>query len=127
MLIIAVGYLFKAGVFNAAEQTAAWSLIFFFASAGASAAYLTVGESFPLEARALTIGLFYAFGTAIGGVAGPAVFGLLIDTGSRDKILWGYALGGGLMLAAALAEIILGVAAERRSLEDIAPPMSLLP
>ncbi len=127
VLIIAVGYLFKAGVFNAAEQTAAWSLIFFFASAGASAAYLTVGESFPLEARALTIGLFYAFGTAIGGVAGPAVFGMLIDTGSRDKILWGYALGGGLMLIAALTEMILGVAAERRSLEDVAPPMSLEP
>jgi MFS family permease len=125
VLIIVVGYLFKLGVFNAAEQTAAWSLIFFFASAGASGAYLTVGESFPLEARALTIGLFYAFGTAIGGVAAPAIFGALIDTGSRDNVLWGYVLGGGLMLAAALAEIVLGVAAERRSLEDVAAPMSL--
>ena len=125
ILIIAVGWLFQQGVFNAAEQTAAWSLIFFFASAGASAAYLTVGESFPLEARALTIALFYAFGTAVGGIAGPAVFGALIDTGSRDNILWGYVLGGGLMLAAAVTEAILGVAAERRPLEDIAPPLSL--
>ena len=125
VLIIVVGYLFKLGVFSAAEQTAAWSLIFFFASAGASGAYLTVGEAFPLEARALTIGLFYAFGTAIGGVAAPAIFGALIDTGSRDNVLWGYVLGGGLMLAAALAEIVLGVSAERRSLEDVAPPMSL--
>jgi MFS family permease len=125
-LIIAVGWLFSAGALNAAQQTAAWSVIFFFASAGASAAYLTVGESFPLEARALTIALFYAFGTAIGGVAGPAVFGALIDTGERGKVLVGYVLGGVLMLAAALVEIVLGLDAERRSLEDIAPPMSLL-
>ena len=125
VLIIVVGYLFKLGVFNAAEQTAAWSLIFFVASAAASSAYLTVGESFPLEVRAIAIALFYAFGTGVGGVAAPAIFGALIDTGSRDKVLWGYVLGGGLMLAAALAEIVLGVAAERRSLEDIAPPMSL--
>ena len=127
VLIIALGRLFEQGVFNAAEQTAAWSLIFFFASAGASAAYLTVGESFPLEARALTIALFYAFGTAVGGVAGPAVFGALIDTGSREKIFVGYVLGGALMLTAAAVEIVLGVAAERRSLEDIAPPFSLRP
>jgi MFS family permease len=125
-LIIVVGILFRTGILNAMEQTAAWSAIFFFASAGASAAYLTVGESFPLEARALTIALFYAFGTAIGGVAGPAVFGALIDTGSREKVLWGYVLGGALMLAAALVEVILGLDAERRPLEDIAPPMSLM-
>jgi MFS family permease len=125
-LIIAVGWLFSIGVLNAAEQTAAWTAIFFFASAGASAAYLTVGESFPLEARALTIALFYAFGTAIGGVAGPAVFGALIDTGSREKVLWGYLLGGVLMLTAALVEVMLGLNAERRPLEDIAPPMSFL-
>jgi MFS family permease len=125
VLIIVVGLLFRAGVFNAAEQTAAWSLIFFFASAGASAAYLTVGEAFPLEARALTIALFYAFGTAIGGVAGPAVFGALIDTGSRQNILWGYVLGGVLMLVAAVAEVALGLNAERRSLEDVAAPISL--
>jgi MFS family permease len=124
-LVIVVGVLFRNGVFNAAEQTAAWSVIFFFASAGASAAYLTVGESFPLEARALTIAVFYAFGTAIGGVAGPAVFGALIDTGSRDDILWGYGLGGALMLLAATVELFLGLSSERRSLEDIAPPMSL--
>ncbi|HEX4181745.1 MAG TPA: MFS transporter, partial [Caulobacteraceae bacterium] len=100
-------------------------LIFFFASAGASAAYLTVGEAFPLEARALTIALFYAFGTAIGGVAGPAVFGALIDTGSRQNILWGYVLGGVLMLIAAAAEVALGLNAEGRSLEEVAAPISL--
>jgi MFS family permease len=119
-----VGYLFSVNALSASEQTAAWSVIFFFASAGASAAYLTVGESFPLEMRASSIALFYAIGTGIGGVFGPLVFGALIDTGSRAEILWGYLLGGGLMLAAAFVEFTLGVAAERRSLEDVALPLS---
>jgi MFS family permease len=99
-------------------------VVFFFASAGASAAYLTVGESFPLEMRAIAIALFYAFGTGIGGVAGPALFGALIDTGSRMSIMWGYLLGGGLMLGAAVVAAFLAVPAERRALEDIAPPLS---
>ena len=127
VLVIAVGYLFRAGVLDAATQTAAWTVIFFFASAGASAAYLTVGESFPLEMRALTIALFYAFGTGIGGIAGPALFGALIATGSRGEILIGYLLGGGLMLLAAVIELWLGLAAERRPLEEIAPPLSHVP
>lgn len=125
-LVIVVGYLFRAGVLDATMQTAAWTVIFFFASAGASAAYLTIGESFPLEMRALTIALFYAFGTGIGGIAGPAVFGALIETGSRSEILSGYVLGGALMLFAALVEIVLGIAAERRPLEEVAPPLSLV-
>ena len=95
-----------------------------FASAGGSAAYLTVGESFPLEIRAVTISLFYAFGTLLGGVGGPALFGALIDTGERSQILWGYLLGGGLMIVAAVVELFLGVAAERKSLEEVAPPLS---
>jgi MFS family permease len=99
-------------------------VIFFFASAGASAAYLTVGELFPLEVRARTIALFYAFGTALGGIAGPAVFGALIETGSRQEILYGYLFGGGLMVLAALVEIALGVAAEGKSLEEVAPPLA---
>ncbi|HEY1837230.1 MAG TPA: MFS transporter [Rhizomicrobium sp.] len=123
VLMAVVGYLFSIGILSAAEQTAAWTVIFFFASAGASAAYLTVGESFPLEARALTIALFYAFGTALGGVAGPAVFGALIESGSRERILWGYLFGGGLMIVAAIVEMLLGVKAEGRSLEDVARPM----
>jgi MFS family permease len=102
-------------------------VIFFFASAGASAAYLTVGELFPLEIRAVTISLFYAFGTLLGGVAGPAVFGALIQTGERQQIFGGYLLGGGLMLLAAGVELVLGVAAERKSLEDVAAPLSLAP
>jgi MFS family permease len=124
VLMAAVGALFAAGWLDAAQQTAAWTVIFFVASAAASSAYLTVGESFPLEMRAVAIALFYAFGTAVGGVAGPVVFGALIQTGGRENILFGYLLGGGLMVAAAVVEARLGLSAERRSLEDIAPPLS---
>ena len=106
------------------SRPVAWTGIFFVASAAASSAYLTVGESFPLEVRAVAISLFYAFGTAVGGIAGPALFGALIETGSKSEILWGYLLGGALMLIAAGFEAVLGVAAERRSLEDVAPPLS---
>jgi len=88
-------------------------------------AYLTVGESFPLEVRAVAIALFYAFGTGVGGVAGPALFGALIDTGSRTSIMWGYLLGGFLMLVGAATAAALGVRAERRPLEDVAPPLSV--
>ena len=73
-------------------------VIFFFASPAASAAYLTVSETFPLEVRALAIALFYAIGTGIGGVAGPALFGALIDTGSRNSVFAGYLLGSALMI-----------------------------
>jgi MFS family permease len=124
VLMIVTGALFAAGLLDAVQQTAAWTGIFFVASAAASSAYLTVGESFPLEMRAIAIALFYAFGTAVGGIAGPTVFGVLIDTGSRVSILWGYVLGGLLMLIAACVAARLGVAAERRPLEEVAPPLS---
>jgi MFS family permease len=126
-LLCVTGWMFAHGALTAETQTIAWTVIFFFASAAASAAYLTVGELFPLEIRAVCISLFYAFGTLLGGVAGPAVFGALIETGERRQIFAGYLLGGGLMLAAAVAELLLGVSAERRSLEDVAPPLSLAP
>lgn len=125
VLLCATGWLFSIGALSAPAQTAAWTVIFFFASAGASAAYLTVGESFPLETRAVTISLFYAFGTLLGGVGGPALFGALIDTGERGQIFLGYLFGGGLMILAAIVELFLGVAAERKPLEEIAPPLSL--
>ncbi|MBN8896867.1 MAG: MFS transporter, partial [Rhodospirillales bacterium] len=118
------GWMFAAGWLSAVHQTMAWTVIFFVASAAASSAYLTVGESFPLEVRAIAIALFYAFGTAVGGVAGPALFGALIDTGERMSIFWGYLLGGGLMVAGGLVAAFLAVDAERRSLEDVAPPLS---
>jgi MFS family permease len=124
LLMAITGYLFAQGTLSAAAQTAAWSVIFFFASAAASSAYLTVSECFPLEARATIIALFYAFGTAVGGIGGPALFGYLIESGSRAEIQWGYFLGGALMLSAALVALKLAVAAECRPLEDVAPPLS---
>jgi MFS family permease len=124
-LLCVSGWLFAKGVLSAQAQTLAWTVIFFFASAAASAAYLTVGELFPLETRAISISLFYAFGTLLGGVAGPVVFGALIDSGERGQILAGYLLGGGLMLVAAVAEVVLGVRAEGRPLEEVAAPLSL--
>ncbi len=125
VIMLLTGWLFAHGSLGVIEETALWTLNFFFASCGASAAYLTVGESFPLEVRARAIGLFYAFGTALGGIAGPAVFGLLIASGSRDNLFCGYALGGGLMLFAAATEAVIGIKAENRMLEDVAPPLSL--
>lgn len=124
LLMAAAGAAFAGGWLGAVGQTATWTAIFFFASAAASSAYLTVGETFPLEVRAVAIALFYAFGTAVGGIAGPAVFGALIQTGSRNELLLGYLLGGGLMLAGAAVAFWLGVDAERRSLEEVAPPLS---
>ena len=124
VLMAAVGWLFAQGWLDATEQTLAWTVIFFFASAAASSAYLTVGETFPLEVRAVAISVFYALGTGVGGIAGPAVFGHLIQTGSRSEVLIGYLIGGGLMVGAAVVEWVLGVDAERRSLEEVAPPLS---
>lgn len=126
LLMALTGYLFAQGFLDARWQTALWTLNFFFASAGASAAYLTVGESFPLEVRARAIALFYAFGTALGGIAGPLLFGALIESGARASIAWGYGLGAGLMLLGALVEARIGIAAEGRSLEDVAAPLSKL-
>jgi MFS family permease len=124
LLMAGTGFAFAQGWLSAWEQTAAWTVIFFFASAAASAAYLTVGESFPLEMRAMAIALFYALGTAVGGVVGPALFGWLIEGGQRGDILIGYLIAAALMLLAAFTEWRLGFAAEGRSLEDIAAPLS---
>jgi MFS family permease len=112
VLMVLTGWLFAMGWLDAIQQTLAWT------------AYLTVGESFPLEVRAIAIALFYAFGTGVGGVAGPALFGVLIDTGSRVSIFYGYLLGGVLMVIAAIVAGFLAANAERRSLEDVAPPLS---
>lgn len=125
LLLLATALLFVNGMLSATGQTIAWSVVFFFASAAASAAYLTVGESFPLEMRGLAIAIFYSLGTALGGVAGPWLFGMLIGTGEREAIAWGYAFGAALMIIAALATIRFGIAAERRSLEHVAPPLSM--
>jgi MFS family permease len=99
-------------------------VIFFFASSAASAAYLTVSETFPLEIRALSIAFFYAVGTGIGGVAGPLLFGALIETGSRMSVFAGYLIGAALMLGASFVASCWAVAAERRPLEDVTRPLA---
>jgi MFS family permease len=124
ILLALSGYLFEVGALSANTQTIAWMVIFFFASPAASAAYLTVSENFPLEVRALAIALFYAVGTGVGGVAGPILFGALIDTGSRGSVFAGYLLGAALMLVAAAVGWRYAVAAERRTLESVAQPLA---
>jgi MFS family permease len=126
VLLAASGYLFSIGALSAQTQTIAWMVIFFFASPAASSAYLTVSETFPLEVRALAIALFYAVGTGIGGVAGPALFGALIDTGSRNSVFAGYLLGSGLMIGAAVIAWRYCVAAERQPLESVARPLAFV-
>ena len=124
VLLALTGWLFANGMLSVREQTLAWSVIFFFASAAASSAYLTVSETFPLEIRALAIAVFYAVGTGIGGVAGPMLFGALIDTGSRASLFGGYLLGAVLMVLAAAVMWRWGIAAERKPLEQVARPLA---
>jgi MFS family permease len=124
VLLAVTAWLFAQGWLSAAGQTVAWSVVFFFASAAASSAYLNAGESFPLEVRALAIALFYTLGTATGGIAGPWLFGVLIGTGERGSIAIGYALAAMMMVVAGAAAWRWGLAAERRGLEDLARPLS---
>ena len=123
-MLAVTAYLFDRGLLTATTQTVAWVVIFFFASAGASAAYLTVSEIFPMETRALAIAFFYAVGTGLGGIIGPVLFGNLIATKRPGPVAFGYLLGGVLMLLAGLVEVFLGVDAEQRTLEAIASPLS---
>jgi MFS family permease len=124
LLLAGTGYLFHQQILDARGMTIAWMVVFFFASAAASSAYLTVSETFPLETRALAIAVFYAIGTGIGGAAGPAVFGALVETGSRTSVLAGYLFGAVLMIAAAAVAAVWGVAAERKPLESVARPLA---
>jgi len=124
LLLIITGILFKNGTLNATTQTLAWVVIFFFASAGASAAYLTVSEIFPMETRAMAIAFFYATGTIVGGFGGPLLFGALIQSGSPDQIFVGYVVGAAVMIVGGLIQATMGVEAAGRDLEDIAPPLS---
>lgn len=126
VLLAATGALFANGVLDATQQTLAWTVVFFFASAAASSAYLTVSETFPLEIRALAIALFYAVGTGIGGVAGPWLFGVLIDTGSRASVFGGYLFGAVLMVGAGLIAAFRCIPAERRPLEEVARPLAFV-
>jgi MFS family permease len=124
ILLVGSGALFEHGLLSATTQTICWMVVFFFASPAASAAYLTVSETFPIEVRALTIAIFYAVGTGVGGVAAPFIFGRLIESGSKDSVFAGYAFAAALMLVASFVAARFAVAAERRSLEDVATPLS---
>jgi MFS family permease len=119
LLIALTGYGLAQGWLTAVTQTALWCIVFFFASAAASSAYLTVSELFPVELRGMAIALFYAAGTAAGGLAAPALFAALLETGDRAHVVVGYLVGAALMVAAAVVAAILGVSAERKSLEAI--------
>lgn len=124
ILLACTGWLFAADVVSTWQLTACWVVVFFFGSAAASSAYLTVSESFPLEVRALAIAIFYAVGTGVGGIIGPYFLGHLIDTGSRDSVLVGYLVGSALMIIAAGIAALKAVAAERKPLEEVARPLS---
>jgi len=126
VLLAITGWLFLQGALNAVTQTICWSVIFFFASAGASSAYLTVSEIFPLEVRALAIALFFAVGTAVGGALAPTIFSALISTGKPINVFYGDLFGAALMAAAGIVAIFFGVNAERQSLESVARPLSFV-
>ncbi len=124
-VLMALGIvLFLGHHLNATTLTVLWSVMFFFASAGASAAYLTVSEIFPLETRAAAIAFVYAIGTLIGGAVAPPVFGALIGTKQPSMLALAWGIGAALMLAGGIVEIVLGVDAERKSLEELATPLT---
>lgn len=123
ILLIITALLFAGGHLDAVWLTVCWCIVFFFASAGSSSAYLTVSEIFPMETRAMSIAFFYAVGTGLGGIIGPILFGQLIGEGIQ-AVAFGYYVGAALMIVAGLVELFLGVRAERQSLEDIAKPLS---
>jgi MFS family permease len=124
VLLYGTGLLFARHLLTATTVTLCWMIVFFFASAGASAAYLTASEIFPMETRALAIAIVYAIGTLVGGAYAPTFFGALIATKSVPSIVYGYSIAAAIMLAGGLTELCFGVAAERKTLEDIAQPLS---
>ena len=126
MLLAGAGWLFARDLISAETQTLCWMTIFFFASAAASSAYLTVSETFPLEIRALAIAFFYAIGTGVGGIIGPSLFGALIDTGSRESVFGGYLFGAVLMILGGLVAWRWAVPAERKPLEMVARPLTFI-
>ncbi|MFI6297934.1 MFS transporter [Nonomuraea sp. NPDC050790] len=127
VLLLATAWMFNEGMLTAVTLTACWSVVLFVASAGASSAYLTVSEIFPMETRAMAIAFFFAIGTAAGGIAGPLLFAALVESGVPGDTALAFAIGAILMIIAGLVELIFGVKAERQSLERIATPLSAHP
>ncbi|MGZ4352805.1 MAG: MFS transporter [Gaiellaceae bacterium] len=123
VILLVTAWLFNQQLLSATTLTICWAFTFFFASAGASAAYLTVSEIFPMETRAMAIALFYACGTGV-AIAAPWTFGKMIQTGSYGWVTFAFVIGGVIMAVGGLVEIMLGVAAERRSLEAVARPIN---
>jgi MFS family permease len=126
LLLAITAWLFQLGVLTAFTQAACWSVTLFIASSAASSAYLTVSEVFPLEIRAVAISIFYACGTLVGGVGGPALYGYIVGTGSRPLLFWGYIAGAAVIGAGGVVELLLGVDAERQPLEKIARPLACM-
>jgi MFS family permease len=124
LLLFGTAWLFHQGSLNATTMTACWTVVLFFASAGASAAYLTVSEVFPMETRAMAIAFFFAVGTALGGITGPLVFANLTASGSVSDTVTAFVIGAAIMLAAGIVAVFLAVDAEQKSLEEIAEPLS---
>jgi hypothetical protein len=123
-LLAISAFIFEADVLNATTQTLMWVVIFFFASAGASAAYLTVSETWPIEIRSEAIAVFFAIGT-IAGALGPAFYGWLIGDGTdRTGLFYGYLIGAGIMIFGGVVEIICGINAEGKSLEEVTKPLT---
>jgi hypothetical protein len=127
LLLYGTGLLFARGLLGATTVTLCWMIVFFVASAGASAAYLTASEIFPMETRAFAIAIVYAIGTLVGGAYAPTFFGALIATKSVPSIVFGYSVAAAIMVAGGLSEALFGIAAERKPLEEIAPPLSSRP
>src|SRR5690242_19684298 len=123
-LLLGTAWLFDQGHLSALTLTLCWCVVLFFASAGASSAYLTVSEVFPMETRAMAIAFFYAIGTAAGGISGPLIFADLTESGVAGDTALAFCIGAGLMCAAGLIAAFLAVDAEGRGLEDIAAPLS---
>lgn len=125
LLLYVTSWFFGAGWLDATTMTVCWAVVLFFASAGASSAYLTVSEIFPMETRALAIAFFYAIGTAAGGISGPLLFASLTSSGVVGDAVIAFCVGASLMVAAGVVAVFFAVAAEGRSLEDIATPLSV--
>src|SRR6201996_3257185 len=124
VLLYGTAWLFSQGDLSATTMTLCWTVVLFFASTGASSAYLTVSEIFPMETRALAIAFFYAIGTALGGITGPLLFSDLTSSGKVSDTVIAFVIGASLMCAAGLVAALLAVNAEQRSLEDIARPLT---
>jgi MFS family permease len=125
VLLAVTAVMFERGMLTAMTQTICWCVIFFLASAGASAAYLTVSEIFPMELRAQAIAVFFAIAQGFGAL-GPTIYGGFVASGKPSELMIGYFIGAGVMVIGAIAEMIFGIKAERTSLEDIANPLSLV-